>query len=180
MTPAERERVAAYLSETREDLLRTMRGLSPTQLQYKTAPDRWSVADCLEHITVVEGLILSNIHKALQRESDSTKPAMSDDEILRTVTDRSNRVKGPEYLMPSGRWAHNQLFSEFEAARKGTSDFAAATNAPLRRHGYPHPLFGQFDCYQWILCIAAHEERHRLQAEEVISDSGFPRAAAAR
>jgi DinB family protein len=180
MTPAERERVATYLSETRENLLRTTRGLSPTQLQYKPAPDRWSVAECVEHIIVVEDVILSNIHKALQREPESTKPAMSDDEMLRTVTDRTNRIKGPDRLMPSGRWAHDQLLSEFETARKRTADFVAATSAPLRQYGYPHPIFGQFDCYQWALCIAAHGERHRVQAEEVMSDSGFPRAAAAR
>ncbi len=179
MTPAERERAVAYLAETREKLLRTTRNLSPTQLQYKPAPDRWSVAECLEHIVVVEDVILANIQKSLQQPPDSTKPVMGDDGVTGTVVDRSFRVQGPDRLMPSGRWGHYQLLSEFEAARKRTSDFAASTAAPLRQHGYAHPRFGHFDCYQWVLTIAAHGERHRLQAEEVIADAGFPRAAAA-
>ena len=174
MTPAERGRVAVYLAETRENLVRSTRNLWRAQLQFKPAPDSWSVAECLEHIIVVEGLILSNIEKTLQQAPAFSKPAMSDDKILSTVVNRSFRVKGPERLMPTGRWSHDQLLSEFDAARKRTYEFVASTNAPLRQHGYPHPLFGHFDCYQWLLAIGGHGERHRAQAEEVIADAGFP------
>jgi hypothetical protein len=174
MTPAERDRVASYLADTRERLVSSTRNLWRAQLQFKPAPDRWSVAECLEHIIVVEGLILSSIEKALQQPPASSKPAMSDDEILRTVVDRSFRVRGPERLMPTGRWSHDQLLSEFDAVRKCTCDFAASTNAPLRDHGYPHPMFGHFDCYQWLLAIGGHGERHQAQAEEVMADAGFP------
>ena len=42
MTPAERERAVNYLTQSRDNLLRTIRGLSREQLQFKSAPDRWS------------------------------------------------------------------------------------------------------------------------------------------
>src|SRR5580704_1893746 len=142
MTPAELERISSYLYETRENLLSTARGLSPTQLQYKSAPDRWSVAECLEHITVTEGFILANIHNTLQQAAESPTPGIGDDGIVQMVPDRSTRVKGPERLMPTARWAHARLLSEFESARKRTADFAATTDAPLRQHGFAHPLLG--------------------------------------
>jgi hypothetical protein len=179
MTPAERERVSSYLLETREKLLRTAKGLSPTQLQYKPASDRWSVAECLEHITVTEGFILANINNTLQQAAGSSIPGMGDDGIVQMVADRSTRVKGPERLMPAGQWAHDRLLGEFESTRKRTADFAAATDVPLRQYAFPHPMLGALDCYQWLLVIGAHGERHRLQAEEVMADAGFPRAAAA-
>jgi hypothetical protein len=180
MTPAEREGITAYLAETREHLLRTARNLSPTQLRYKPAPERWSVAECLEHIVLVEDLVLGNINNALQQAAGSSTPAFGDDGLRQIVVDRSTRVKGPDRLMPTGRWPHEQLLGEFEAARKRTADFVGATNAQLRQHGFPHPIFGHLDCYQWLLLVGAHGERHRAQAEEVIADAGFPRAAAAR
>jgi hypothetical protein len=179
MTPAEREGVLSYLRETRENLLRTTRSLSPTQLQYKPAPDRWSVAECLEHITVTEGFILGNINKTVQQAAGSSTPGMGDDGLVKMVVDRSTRVQGPEFIMPTGRWAHDRLLGEFESARKQTADFAATTDVQLRQHGFPHPMFGALDCYQWLLLIGAHGERHRAQAEEVMADPGFPRAAAA-
>lgn len=156
-----------------------MSGLSPSQLHYKPAPDRWSVAECLEHIIVVEGGILGNVEKAMQRAADSTSPAMGDDDLVRRVAGRANRVKGPERLMPTGRWPHDKLLSEFEAVRNRSVEFAANTQAELRQHTFPHPIIGSCDCYQWLLFIAAHGERHRAQAEEVMADPGFPRAAAA-
>jgi uncharacterized damage-inducible protein DinB len=180
MTPKERERIAAYLEETRQNLLRTVSSLSPTQLQYKPAPDRWSVAECLEHIIVVETSVLGSIGNTLQQTAPAAGSAMGDDSIMQTVVDRTTRVKGPDRLMPSRRWPHDRLLSEFEAARKRTSDFVSSTNAPLRQHGFPHPRFGQLDCYQWLLMIGAHGERHRAQSEEVMAEAGFPRAAAAR
>jgi len=68
---------------------------------------------------------------------------------------------------------------QFAAARKRTSEFAAATNADLRRHFLPHPVFGDLDCYQWLLLLGAHCDRHRVQSQEVKASAEFPRAAAA-
>ena len=179
MTPAERQRAAAYLDETRDKLLRVAKNLSPTQLHYKPAPGRWSVAECLEHITTVENLVLGNINNALKGAAGSTKPDLGDDALLQTVTNRNPRVTAPERLVPTGRIPHDQLLPEFEAARKRTTEFVVSTSAPLREYAFPHPRFGQVDCYQWLLLIAGHSDRHRQQVEEVMADAGFPRAASA-
>ncbi len=180
MTSAEREKAAAYLDETREKLLQATMHLSPTQLQYKPAADRWSVAECLEHITLVETLVLGNINNAIQEAAGSPKPDMSDDALVQTVTNRSARANAPERLVPTGRVPHGQLVGDFEAARKRTTDFVGSTNMPLRQYAFPHPRFGQVDCYQWVLLVAGHGDRHRRQVEEVIADAGFPHAAVAR
>jgi hypothetical protein len=156
-----------------------VRGLSPAQLQYKTAADRWSVAECVEHIIIVEGFLLANVEKTLQRAADSTSPAVGDDDMVQRVVARLTRVKGPDRLMPTSRWPLDKLLPEFEAIRKRTADFTANITDELRQHTFPHPILGPFDCYQWLLFIGAHGERHRAQAEEVMADPGFPRAAAA-
>jgi uncharacterized damage-inducible protein DinB len=182
MTPAERERAVAYLAETRENLHRSTKNLSPTQLQFKPAPDRWSVAECLEHIVIVEDFILSTINSTLQQPPGSFKSAISDDvldERLKKATERATRVKAPANLEPTGRRPHDQLHREFDATRKRTADFVSSTNAPLRQSGFPHPILGNLDCYQWVLLIGGHGERHRAQAEEVMADANFPRAAGA-
>ena len=179
MTPAERQRIAAYLDETRQNLLRVTQSLSPSQLRYKPAPDRWSVAECLEHLTTVENLVLGNIQNALKETAGSPTPAMSDQDLVRTVIDRSFRATAPERIVPTGKISQDRLIDEFEAARKRTSEFAASTTAPLRQYAFAHPRFGQCDCYQWLLLAASHGERHRQQIEEVIASTGFPRAAAA-
>jgi uncharacterized damage-inducible protein DinB len=179
MTPTERERAIDSLNESRERLLAVVRRLSPSQLAFKPATDRWSVAECVEHIILVESSILRAIEKTVQRPADSAQTIVEDDALLAKVIDRTVRSKGPEHAMPTGRWAHDELLREFEAARRRTAEFAATTDAALRQSGFPHPGFGPLDCYQWLLLIPAHGERHRAQAEEVMASAEFPRAASA-
>ena len=77
--------------------------------------------------------------------------------------------------MPSGRWADfDELLRQFEAARQRTMGFAEATEADLRAYAFPHPFLGPLDCYQWLLFLATHCERHVGQMEEVKSDPAFP------
>lgn len=179
MTPAERQQAIASLAETRERLLATVQRLSPSQLAFKPAPDRWSIAECLEHITLVESAVLGLIEKTVQESAERAPNTQEDGALMAIVADRSSRAKGPDRLMPTGRWSRDELFREFEVARKRTSDFAASTAAPLRERGFPHPRFGALDCYQWLLLIPAHGDRHRAQVEEVMASPEFPRAASA-
>jgi uncharacterized damage-inducible protein DinB len=179
MTPGERERAIHALSESRERLLGTVQRLSPSQLAYKPAADRWSVAECVEHIIVVENSIFGAVEQTVQKPADLPQTVIGDDALVAKVVDRSERFKGPERLMPTGRWPHDQLCREFESVRARTSEFAASTDARLRESVFPHPRLGPLDCYQWLLLIAAHGERHRAQAEEVMASADFPRAASA-
>jgi uncharacterized damage-inducible protein DinB len=183
MTPADRERAVSYLSQTRDNLLRATSGLSPAQLQFKPGPDRWSVAECIEHLITVEDRFFENISNALREPADTTKRSAfdgRDDELLQVGLDRSNRRQAPEIVQPSNRWPCDQLVREFEAARQRTIDLAANMRANPREHFFAHRAFGDLDCYQWMLLVAAHGDRHRAQIEEVLAAPNFPRAAAAR
>jgi len=175
MTPAERERAVNYLAQSRDNLLGKTRGLSREQLQFKPAPDRWSVADCLEHLLVVQGRrVVDGIVDPAKRSAFEGR----DEELVQLVAGRAQRAQAPEPVRPTGRWPHDRLIPEFEAVRKRSADLAATTNPDLRKYFSAHPLFGDLDCYQWLLLVAAHSDRHRAQIEEVIASPGFPRAAA--
>jgi uncharacterized damage-inducible protein DinB len=179
MTPRERERAIAHLEETRERLLRTAGDLTHEQWRYKPAPDRWSVAEIVEHVAFVEGRILKGIEKALEKEPASTGLFMDDETFVERIVECWDPAKAPEAVAPSERWPLEQLLPEFRAARNRSIEFAKTTNAHLRQHSYPHPFFGPLDCYQWLLVIPSHGERHRRQALEVMAGAGFPPSARA-
>lgn len=182
MTPADRERAVTYLAQTRDNLLRAASGLSPAQLQFKPAPDRWSVAECLEHIITVENRVFDGISTAIAQPADGSKRGSydgRDDELVQIVTDRGSRRQAPEAALPSRRWAPDQLVREFQGTRKRTIDFASTTECDPRQHFFPHRALGELDCYQWLLLLGGHGDRHRAQIEEVVASPNFPRAAAA-
>jgi uncharacterized damage-inducible protein DinB len=179
MTPAERETLLKNLEESRERLLLMSKNLSRDQLHYRPAPDRWTVAECLEHISLVEARVLGAIQKTLEAGPDPSKHSAlegKDDAIIPGAVARITRFKAPEHVLPTGRCPDDQLLKEFEGTRQQTRSFAASTTADLRHHFYKHPALGDLDLYQWMLLIAGHCDRHRVQSEEVMASPDFPRA----
>jgi len=176
MEQAERDRMCRHLSQSRELLRQAVRGLSAEQRSFRPAADRWSVADCIEHLTVVENFTVKRIQQLLEQPPDGQPDTDGKDQLIMDhVPARTRRVKGPEAVMPSGRWADfDELLRQFEAARQRTMGFAEATEADLRAYAFPHPFLGPLDCYQWLLFLATHCERHVGQMEEVKSDPAFP------
>lgn len=178
MEATERELVVEQLAESRERLVLTVEGLSEEQRSFRPAQDRWSIADCIEHVTVVEDFVLGKIQQALQSspEPERRDEARGKDQIvLEKVPAREQRVKGPEAVMPQGRWrVFEELVRNFEATRERSVRFSAVTQGDLRCHFFPHPILGSLDCYQWLLFLSAHCERHVRQMEEVKAEPGFP------
>jgi len=180
LTPAEREAALKSLQATHDAFLKSITGLSEKQWKFKPAPDRWSVAEVAEHITVSESTILGMVQsKVMAGPATPEKRAevkVTDEQILQMVPDRSHKAQAPEFLKPTGRWATREdLAKTFEDERKATMDYVKTSNDDFRNHFGPHPFFGTLDAYEWILLISAHSERHTKQIEEVKADPNFPK-----
>jgi uncharacterized damage-inducible protein DinB len=179
ISPAEREFVLQLLDQSGARLLDLIQELSPEQLSYRPGPGHWSVADNVEHLLVSEKRLLPAIEKLLQEPPDLEKQsALSDAEVLRRVGTVVERVQAPPHALPTSRWPAQEISREFEVVRANTRGFAAATKGDLRHHYIRHFLFGELDCYQWLLLLGAHSNRHRAQAEAVKTSAGFPVALA--
>jgi hypothetical protein len=180
LTPAERDAALKSLQATHDAFLQSIAGLSEKQWKFKPAPDRWSVAEVAEHITVSESTILGLVQeKIMAGPATPDKRAevkVTDVQILQLVPDRTHKAQAPEFLKPTGRYAtREELIKTFEAERKTTMDYVKTTDADLRDHFAPHPMLGTMDAYQYILLISAHSERHTKQIEEVKADPNFPK-----
>jgi hypothetical protein len=180
LTAEEREAALKHLQTTHDAFLQSISGLSEKQWKFKPAPDRWSVAEVAEHITVSESGILGMVQKQVMASPAAPEKRAEvkgkDATILTAVADRSHKAQAPEFLKPTNRWAsREELTKAFEQERKGTMDYVKTTSDDLRDHFGPHPVFGALDAYQWILLISAHSERHTKQIAEVKADPNFPK-----
>lgn len=180
LTPAERDAALKSLQATHDEFLRSIARLSQKQWTFKPAPDRWSVAEVAEHITVSESSILGLIQQKLMSSPAAPEKREQvkgkDEMILQKMTDRSHKAQAPEALRPTSRWATEaELTRAFEEIRKATMDYVRTTNDDLRDHFFDHPAFGTLDGYQWLLLLSSHSERHTAQIEEVKADPNFPK-----
>src|SRR5260221_2516279 len=75
MQAAERDLALQHLHDSRRRLLETVAGLSPEQRSFRPSEDCWSVADCVEYITIVEHFVLDSIDRVLQAPREPEKHA---------------------------------------------------------------------------------------------------------
>jgi hypothetical protein len=179
ITDAERERAVKYLDSTRAQVVEIASRLSDAQWRWKQAPERWSVAECVEHIAATEELVFERMMGALKEEPQPEKKAAAkgrEELVVRAVPNRGTRVQAPEEVRPTGRWPRrDDQVRAYEKIRGVTLEFARTTQRDLRSHFYPHFILKDLDVYQWLLFLAAHNDRHLAQIREVMADPGFPK-----
>jgi hypothetical protein len=179
LTAADREKALNYLESTREGVIDATKGLSPAQWNFKPAPDRWSVAECTEHIAAAEGLLLhgmimEKVMKAPPRPAGEDVAAI-DQMVLNAIPNRSHKAQAPEQLKPTNRFGSPEgSLKAFLETRRETEDFLRNTS-DLRDHAVMSPIGKNLDAYEWVLYIAAHSERHTKQILEVKADPNFPK-----
>ena len=177
LSDKERKFATDLLTQSREHLLTSTRGLTEAQLNFKPDPESWSVAECAEHLALSETIIFSILEQALQGEPDPARREevkIADDQIVGMITDRSNKVKTREPFEPRGNYgSHEATVKEFTTKRDEHIQYIKTTNDDLRNRYATFP-FGTLDAYQVVLFMAGHTERHSRQIDEVKSHPDFP------
>ncbi len=180
LSQKEREQGVAELEGSRKAFLDATNGLSEAQWNFKPAPDRWSIAECAEHIGITETLIRNLItEKALKGPAEPEKRALvqgKDTALMTAAVDRSTKFKAPEAIQPTRRWAAaGEITKNVLENRARTIEFVSTTQEDLRDHFMDHPVFKTLDTYQWILLTSGHMRRHTAQILEVKADPNFPK-----
>jgi DinB superfamily len=177
VTQVEKDKALQYLETTKKNVLEATKGLSEAQWNFKPAPDRWSVAQVMEHIATSEDFIRGMLkEKVMMAPAGETGRDVkkTDDSVLAMVPDRTTKAQAPEPLVPTNRFGSPEgSIKHFVETRAATEDFLKASTG-LRDHVADSPI-GKLDGYEFVLLIAAHSERHTKQINEVKADPNFPK-----
>ena len=165
-----------HLAVARGYLFESVCGLSTAQWDFRPDDDTWSIADNLEHLVLIEGRVHAIIGSMIDcpQAEPGHKEKEIDDFIISEVPKRSSKVKAPEPVRPANRWTGPEALESFMESREQTMKLLAAPL--LRGRVRPHPIFGPWDGYQWLLAVASHTMRHTSQILEVKAHSNFPQA----
>ena len=176
----DRDFAMSHMHATRKLFLDAVDGLTPEQWNFKTAPNRWSIAECAEHIAISEdfisGLARNTILKSPAAPEKRKLVKTTDEQLVVAVLDRSQKFQAPEAIAPAKRWATpSEAVAHFKTSRDANIAYIETTSDELRSHFMPHPAFGMLDAFQWLLLMSGHTERHTLQILEVKSDPNYPK-----
>jgi hypothetical protein len=178
LSPADKDKALQLLETSKKGALDATKDLTPDQWNFKSASDRWSIAECMEHIAAAEDFIRGMIiEKVMIMPAAPGRDIVAiDAAIIANVPDRTNKVQAPEPLKPTNRFGSPQgSIDHFVASRAKTEEFLRTTPG-LREHAADSPSGQKWDAYEFILLIGAHSERHTKQILEVKADPNFPKS----
>ena len=180
---AEKTALVKELQRSQKLLHDSTKGLSPEQWSWKPAPDRWSVAECVEHLALAEDLLRSRVtdqvmtSPAMPGKKSAQQIQQEDAGLAKSLVDRSQKFQAPEQLRPekSTFTSGPEALKAFDQRRAQAISWLKSEKETLRDHMADFPTLKDMDAHQWLLLISLHTERHTLQAKEVMADPKFPK-----
>lgn len=159
--------------------------LSPSQLNWKPSPERWSVAQCFDHLITTNRGYLPIVDDVLQGRKKSSVwqklpvlPGFWGKILIKSLDPASTRkIRAPRKFEPAQSDVPGTIIEDFVAQQNQVIEKMRATaNLDLERIVITSPAasvvtYSLMDAYR---IIVVHERRHFQQAQRVTEESGFP------
>jgi DinB superfamily len=176
MSDMDREHLLVHFQMTTEMITEQVRGLSPAQLEFRISPDRWTIREVVSHLAVAEPDYWRDLQKDVKAAPDMTnkKSMATDADIMWYGIDRVVHQKtGGGHEKVDTYKDLGEALGKFLVLRATMIDYIKTTNDDLRAHSFGDKEV--IDCWQWMLEISTHAERHIQQIREIKNDPNFPK-----
>ena len=171
-TDLERQRLVAHFEMTESWLADEVSHLSEAQLHFRPAPGAWNILDCVEHLNLSEPQYWAEFKKVIATRATKDESPSEDVDRLWYGIDRTERTKTVPSETPAGKSDDVAAsLSHFRTLRATMLTYIRTSKEDWRHHQVPD---WDRDCYQWLLMISAHSQRHILQIREIKHSPGFP------
>ena len=174
----ERKIIVQILEASLEKFEIATQNLSEEQLFFKVKLNKWSIAECIEHVALAEIRFPEIVQEEMKKPSNPeylSKIKIKDEKIRPKMLSRIWKAKSPEVFKPSGKYQNpKDAIIAFKEQRLKTINYIRATKDDLRNHFWKHPLTGTIDLYQTLILMSAHLERHIEQMEKIKKDEYYP------
>ena len=166
----------AFLLELLERSRRELEELvaaTPDELwALKPAPERWSVAEIVEHLSLVEPMLFGMAQQALAQPADPNwalvAGQMTTEQQLGFLANRGQKFQAPEPAQPKGGLTRAEALSRFAGARQVSAEYVRRTADSVDEHVAALPI-GRMTVHQLLTMIGGHNLRHNAQITETLA-----------
>jgi DinB superfamily len=155
---------------TRARLVGAVENLTAEQQSFRPSPDRWTVAEIIEHLSITErrvarmlGALVTKLEPEAAREEGSAFAPVSVAEFVERA--RAEKYAAPEEIRPKGAPLPDSLASLADSRAAVRALRPRVERLDGTRAHFPHPAWGPLDLYQWLAFLGLHEHRHLAQIE---------------
>lgn len=175
MTERTVDEVYAANAAVRQKLSDIVSSLDDEKLNRIPDGEKWSVANIIEHLTLVEGgsmrICAKLLSKAQKEETmGDGKIRITNDFIEKGREIARIKVEAPDFVQPTNGHTVAQSFTAFSENIERLNDLKPLFEAyDSNDHKFPHPFFGGLSAGEWLTLIGAHEARHVKQIRAMLA-----------
>ena len=184
--PAWCQRVISELHASDARAIALVKPLTPEQLNWKPAPETWSVGQCIEHLALSNEVYLGPIADALagapSGAADTITPGWFGRWFIRNYiapSPQTRRARAPGKSAPVLSRVEPVILERFLRGNRDMRELVArAGGYDVNRLRFKNPFIPliRFTVGTGFEITAKHEDRHLLQAERVRQAPQFPPA----
>jgi len=158
----------------RENLKATIEGLTDEQAAAAPEGEKWSLAQLVEHIAIVEDGMTGICAKLLLRAQAENKTSdgaakMSENFLTKAVEIANLKVEAPERVRPTGTKTVAESLARMEENRENLKKLRPLfESVDGTQHKFPHPFFGDLTAHEWLALVGGHELRHLKQIKNLL------------
>lgn len=176
--------VIAAANNVANDAKSTFGHLTPSQLNWKPSAERWSVAQCFDHLVtshkgylrIIDSVLAG--HKPTFWERMPVLPGLMGKLLIKSLDPSSTRkIKAPKRFQPAQSDIDSSVINDFVAQQQQIVEKMKSTeHLDLEKIVITSPVtsavtYSLMDAYR---IIVVHEHRHFQQAKRVTEEPGFP------
>ncbi len=180
--------IADETIKNNDDAKRLAANLSEQQLNWKPAPDKWSIAQCLDHLAVTGAEFDALLTEAIERGrrkwpvagSIPYRPSMLGGWLIRQIVPESKRkVNAPRVFKPSDASSIGGSLTKFLQQEESFLSFvrqASGVDYNKTRLRSPVTRLLRYSLADAFVITVVHGRRHLAQARRVVETPGFPQS----
>ncbi len=168
------DEVYAANDAVREKLKVLVDSVDPAMLDELPDGEKWTVANIVEHLELVEESMTRVCAKLLRKAEAAGAIGDGSVTISNAFVEKGNEVAGikveaPGFVQPTGERNISESLSKMEENRLALNDLKPMfAQYSTTEYHFPHPFFGDLSAGEWLSLIGAHEARHIRQIKTII------------
>ena len=152
--------------------------LSDEQKSFLPADEKWSIAQIVEHIAIVqEGMakisakLLSEAQKANKQSDGAAR--LSENFQTKAAEAKKLKLEAPERVRPTGNQTVEDSLRKMDENQKMLKDLRPLfETVECSDFKFPHPFMGDLTAHEWLMLVGGHEARHQRQIENLLEQIG--------
>lgn len=168
--------IYANNDKIREKTKHLVSSLSDEQTAALPAGEKWTIAEILEHIAIVQDGMTKISAKLLTQAQAAGKTSdgaarLSENFATKAAQAATLKLEAPDRVRPTGNQSVEESLEKMNQARAELEKLRPLfESVECSDYKFPHPFMGDLTAHEWLALVGGHEARHLRQIENRLNE----------